>query len=86
MNRFAASQLLIGLSISLALLGLSGCSTSPERLVDRSAVYTAGYYYTGPEYRPCYWTGAKKTNLPCGGGTHLAQAKRPLETEERIDS
>ena len=66
-------KLLIGLSISLTLIGLSRCSASPESTEDSRIVYTAGSYNNGLRQIPCYWAGTVRTDL-AGDGTHSATA------------
>ena len=76
MNRFAVREGLIGLVVAMAMLGSWACSASPESPQppeDARRVYTAGQYFDGSKFIPCYWTGTTRTNL-AGDGTHDAGA------------
>ena len=74
MKCFRGSRTPIGRVMALATLGIWACSASPESPPDDTLdVHTAGQYYDGSKFIPCYWTGTTRTDLT-GDGTRDAGA------------
>lgn len=73
MGLFYGRRILVGLAVTVAMVGLSGCAASEEAPEHQNTIFTVGNYWDGSKAVACFWTGTTRTDL-AGDGTHYAFA------------